>query len=120
MTTISILGIPDDAGILSYEAVCGDRSGSGKTPGEALDAVASQLCELKSNTLVVLQNNIPDTFFDEQQRNRLAELMDLWRHAKENDEELPKELLAELEGLAQAEVWAAGERAKSMADSLPK
>jgi hypothetical protein len=76
--------VTNDDGGKVYQAVAGKRQGNGNTPGEALDAIASQLGDSEASTLVVLQNNLPDPFFSETQRTRLALLMLKWRAARDN------------------------------------
>ena len=71
MTTITIL--PEKAD--SYRAVAGDKESTGRTAGEALDALTSQLEDEESGTLVIVQNRKPDEFFDAAQQARLTELM---------------------------------------------
>src|SRR5204863_8417673 len=97
MTTITIL--PEKAD--SYRALAGDKESTGRTAGEALDALTSQLAEDESGTLVIVQNHKADEFFDAAQQERLAELMEL-RQARtlssEEDQELESLVEAELDG----------------------
>jgi len=51
MTTITIL--PEKAG--SYRALAGDKESTGRTAGEALDALTSQLADDEGGTLVIVQ-----------------------------------------------------------------
>jgi hypothetical protein len=56
MTTITILPEKTDR----YRAVAGDKESTGRTAGEALDALTSQLSEIESGTLIVrLQTDSP-------------------------------------------------------------
>ncbi len=120
VATVSILPVPNDAGGQSYQAFSGDRHSQGRTPGEALDAITAQFEGVQASTLVVLQNHIPDQFFTADQSGRVEELMRRWRAARDSGESLsPKEQL-ELDGLVEAELRAAGQRAASMADELAK
>ncbi len=118
MRTISILNVPDSAGGHTFQAVAGDRHGNGKTPGEALDAIAAQLDSEESGTLVVLQNCRPDRYFTEEQKNRLRLLMERWRSARDTGAALPEHDKAELDALVNAELQASGRRAQAIADEL--
>ena len=118
MTTVSILPIPTDHGEKSYRAVAGDRQSSGKTAGEALDALTAQLGEEELNTLVIVQHHCPDRFFSAEQQKRLEELMDRWRNAREAGRALSSEEQAELDALVDAEVRAAADRAAALASEL--
>lgn len=118
MTKVAILPVAGNAGEVSYHAVAGDRRSSGRTAGEALDALTAQLSEGESGTVIVIQNSRPDRFFTASQRDRLAELMDRWRAARDRGEALSTDEQAELDSLADAELQAAGQRAASIADEL--
>ena len=120
MTTVSILSVTNDEGGKVYQAVAGDRQGNGNTPGEALDAITAQLGEAEASTLVVLQNNLPDAFFSEVQRTRLALLMQKLRAARDSGSVLSGEERSELDALIQSELCASALRAKAMVDSLIK
>jgi hypothetical protein len=95
MTTITILPEKTD----SYRAVAGDKESTGRTAGEALDALTSQLEDEEGGTLVIVQNYKPDRFFNAAQQERLTELMQL-REAVD----LSPEEESELEGLVEAEL----------------
>lgn len=56
MTTITILPEKSD----SYRAVAGDKESTGRTAGEALDALASQLEDEEAGTLVIVLNRRAD------------------------------------------------------------
>ncbi len=51
-----------------------------------------------------------DQFFNEQQKQRLSELMHLWKQARDRGQSLPKELQTELDNLVEAELKAATAR----------
>ena len=55
-----------------------------------------------------------DHFFSDDQRRRLGELMEKWRAARDEARALPPDEQAELESLIDAEVRAAGERARAI------
>ena len=120
MTTVTIVSIPSADGSRHYQAVVGDRCSDGKTPGEALDTVRAGFADTDSSTLIVLQNNLPDQFFSAPQRDRLETLMRLWRTARDQGTQLSNAEQCELDVLVQAELQAAGDRARAMADSLGK
>ncbi len=85
-----------------------------------LDAIAAQLGDSEASTLVVLQNNLPDAFFSETQRTRLALLMQKWRAARDSGTEFSAAEQSELDALVQSELSASALRAKAMLDSLIK
>lgn len=97
MTTITILPEKND----SYRAVAGDKESTGRTAGEALDALTSQLEGEESGTLVIVQNRRADRFFSATQQQRLAQLMHLRAAGKlsaEEEQELGSLVEAELDG----------------------
>ena len=117
MTKVAILPVAAETGEVSYHAVAGERRSSGRTAGEALDALAAQLGD-DDQTLVVIQTFRPDRFFPDAQRSRLATLMERWRAAGDGGEGLSADERAELNALIDAELLASGERAARMADDL--
>ncbi len=114
MTTISIMPESTSTGDRTYRAVAGQIQSVGKTPGEALDALTSQLGEAETGTLLVVQNLRPDRFFTAQQQQRLAELMRRWRAARDAGTALPPEEQAELDALVEAELRGAAARAAAL------
>jgi hypothetical protein len=109
MMTITIL--PEKTN--GYRAVAGDKESTGRTAGEALDALASQLDDEEGGTLVIVQNHKADRFFNNAQRERLASLMQL-REAKS----LSAEEERELESLIEAELDGARRRAEALLKEL--
>jgi DNA-binding NtrC family response regulator len=103
MMTITIL--PEESN--SYRALSGDKESTGRTMGEALDALRSQLTEEESGTLVIVQNYKPDQFFEAEQQERLTELMRLHKANSLTEEEE-----GELASLVEAELHGAMERAE--------
>lgn len=89
MTTVAILPVSDANGKKMYRAIAGDKQSTGKTAGEALDALTSQLKNSELGILLIIQSFSPDWFFGENQQQRLAELMTLWRKARDCGETLP-------------------------------
>ena len=120
MTTISIVPERQHEGNTNYRAVAGTLQSEGKTPGEALDALTSQLNETESSALVIVQQMRPDQFFTLAQQQRLAELMQRWRTARNTDTSLSPEEKVELEELVQAELQAATNRAASLIQQLER
>lgn len=119
MTKIAILPVPTGAGV-SYRAVTSDRESVGKTAGEALDALTTQLGTQETNTLVIVQNLRPDQFFTAEQQQRLAELMAHWRTARDQGYRLPPAEQAELDALIEAELKASEARTALLLDELAR
>ncbi len=118
MTKVAILPISTEKGDLSYCAVAGERQSHGRTAGEALDALTAQLSEDEASTLVIVQSLRPDRFFNAAQQQRLAELMERWRTARDKGEALPTDQQAELDVLVEAELSASADRAAALSDEL--
>jgi hypothetical protein len=118
MTTIAI--VPDRPGVsgTGYRAMAGKVQSVGRTAGEALDALTSQLGEAETGTLVVVQQLRPDRFFIAKRQQRLEELMKRWRNARDSGAALPQEEQAELDALTEAEWRAATEHAASLPSGL--
>jgi hypothetical protein len=109
MTTITILPEKIDR----YRAVAGDKVSTGRTAGEALDAITSQLAEGEGGTLVIVQNHRADEFFDAAQQQRLSALMIRRDAGNLSDEET-----SELETLVEAELDGARRRASALPHEL--
>src|SRR5436305_65718 len=118
MTAIAILPERPGAPADGFRAVAGNVQALGKTAGEALDAVAAQLDESESGTLVIVQHLRPDHFFTAEQRQRLQELMQLWRTARDNNSSLTTAEQVELNRLVEEELQAAGQRADALVREL--
>ncbi|WP_416666257.1 hypothetical protein [Egbenema bharatensis] len=114
MTTVAILPISDSNGERAYRAIAGDKCSVGKTAGQALDALTAQLDEIELSTLLVIQSFRPDPFFSAEQQERLSELMNLWRSARDQGQELAPEQQAELNGLVEMELQAATARTAAL------
>ncbi len=109
MTTITILPEKADA----YRAFAGDKESTGRTAGEALDNLTSQLSDDEGGTLVIVQNRQADKFFNQAQQSRLTKLMERRRtHALSKAEE------TELESLVEAELDGARLRAEALRVAL--
>lgn len=114
MPTVAILPISDSSGERAYRAVAGDKHSTGKTPGQALDALTAQLGQAEFSALLLIQNFCPDSFFNAEQQGRLAALMDLWRAARNQGQDLPPDQQAELDALVEAELRAATARTAAL------
>jgi hypothetical protein len=114
MITIAILPDTSSCGPAAYRAIAGSRQSVGRTPGEAQDALTQQLDREDMGTMVV-QNLRPDRLFTAQQQQRLAELMERWRKARDAQAPLSTADQAALNALVDAEVQAAGARAAPLA-----
>ena len=114
MTTISILPISGVSGEKSYRAIAGDKQWTGKTAGQALDGLTTQLAESEFSALLVIQSFNPDLFFSANQQKRLSELMSLWRVARDRGATLLLDQQAELDALVDAELQAATARTNSL------
>jgi len=110
MTTVAIVPIVDARGEKAYRAVAGDKRSTGKTAGQALDALTAQLNQGEIGGLLFVQGFQPDAWFTAAQQERLAELMGEWRAARDRGEELPPDRQAELDRLVEAELVAARRR----------
>jgi hypothetical protein len=102
---------------MTYRAVARNAQSTGRTAGEALDALIAQLGQEEAGTLIIVQLQRPDRFFSAQQQ-RLEELMSHWRAARDADGAMPPEEQAELEKLVEAELRAADERARALLNEL--
>ncbi len=118
MTKVAILPVPTGKGGISYRALAGDKRSQGKTAGEALDALTLQLSDDKASTLIIVQSQRPDCFFDAAQQQRLAELMERWRLARDRGETLSVEEQSELESLVKTELCASADRTDALVNDL--
>src|SRR5438874_1555908 len=109
MTTITILPEEKD----SYRAVAGDKESTGRTAGEALDALTAQLTEQEGRAFIVMLNRNADEFFTAAQQQRLGELMRL----REAGTLSPTDA-QELAALIEAELDGARRRALASLDGL--
>ena len=118
MNTIAILPEEDELHPKRFRAVATDRKATGRTPGEALDALTSQLAAEGAGAAVVLQLFHSDNYFSAEQRERLSALMTRWRAARETGGTLPPAEQAELERLVEEELEGSAERAARMSQGL--
>lgn len=118
MTRVAIVPVPTDEGKVAYHAMAGDKQSSGETAGEALDALTSQLSDDERATIVIVQSFGPDRFFDAERRQRMAELMERWREARDAGAPLPDPLQQELDALVEEEIRASARRTMALLDEL--
>ena len=115
MNTVAILPIWNASGEKSYRAISGNKQSVGKTAGQALDALTIQLGELEFRGLLIIDNFHDDQFFTREQQQRLSELMNMWRIARDQEQELPPEIQTELDNLVNLELNAATARTTFLA-----
>ncbi len=118
MTTIAIIPDNPSSSTPRFRAIAGEVQSVGATAGQALDALRAQLGEPEQTTLVVVQPMRPDALFTAAQQQRLAELMDRWRAARDAGTALPPQEQAELDALVEAELRAATDRSASLVRQL--
>lgn len=116
MTKAAIMPVPTETGGISYRGVAGETHSQGKTIGEALDALTTQLPGDDAVMLIVVQSLRPDRFFSAFQQQHLAELMEQWREANGAGISLSTNEQAELDALVEGEVIASGNRAAFLAE----
>ncbi|MFZ2358266.1 MAG: hypothetical protein WA040_02865 [Anaerolineae bacterium] len=118
MTSVAIMPVTKSGGEVRFYALAGDKNSHGRTPGAALDALTDQMAEEDLNTLIIVQNFRSDRFFDARQRQRLTELMDSWREARDAGIGLPRSTQAELDALIEAELRASADRTAALLAEL--
>jgi hypothetical protein len=118
MQTISIAAVATTNGERVYQAIIGDQQSTGKTAGEALDALTVQMGGEEINGFLLLQSCQPDQFFTTSQQQRLTELMSLWRTARDQGNTIPPEQQLELDNLIEAELYATAERSKAILSQI--
>lgn len=118
MTTVAIVPVQTRTGGRGFQAVAGRRMAAGDTAGQALDALTEQFPEVESESLLVVQQFRSDRFFNEQQQQRLSELMGRWRESRDAGGQWSAEDQAELESLIDDELQASGQRAQEVARGL--
>lgn len=118
MTTITIVPESNSPENPSFLAISGTLSSTGKTAGEALDALSVQLQDESGDTLVILHRGCPDEFFSAEKRSRLDALMGKWRTARDSGATLSPEEIAELESLVQAELRASAKRSQALVEKV--
>ncbi|MBV8858387.1 MAG: hypothetical protein JOZ02_15750 [Acidobacteria bacterium] len=118
MKAVAILPEADEAHPTAFRAVTADGKASGRTPGEALDALTSQSGAEKAGAAVIVQLFHPDNYFTAEQSERLSTLMARWRTARDAGSALPPAEQAELERLVEEELHGSAERAAQTSREL--
>lgn len=118
MTKVGLIREDVGGNEMTFRAVTSHRQAMGRTAGEALDALTSQLPADETDTLVIVRGLRPDQFFTEGQRQRLEQLMSSWRSARDAGTSLSAEEESELEIFIDAEVRAATLRAEALRRGL--
>jgi hypothetical protein len=119
MTTALLLPETSTSGETVFWAVVGNRQFSGRTPGEALDALLQQIPR-EEQTSILLRQFGPDEFFGEEKRSRLQFLMAKWRvhrdsgNKTETIESWRDAETEELQALTVEEMLASARRAESL------
>ncbi len=110
MTAIAIVPEPVSSTETKYRAISGACQSLGRSPGEALDMLSSQLGARDSGTLIVVQGMKLDEFFSEAQRQQLTDLMRRWRLARDEGSTFSTKEQTELEVLVAAELKGSAKR----------
>lgn len=111
MTDVSIHRDASGTSEVRYRAVAGNHQSTGRTAGEALDALNARLGPAESGSLVVVQQFQSDPFFSEEQFDRMRHLLD-HRDTLNDTERI------ELEALVKEELTASAKRTEALADAL--
>ncbi len=111
MTAVSIHTEQSEENSSCFRAVAGARESVGRTPGEALDALNSQLGESESGSLIIVQQMQSDPFFTQAQYLRMRQLLDCRITLTDLER-------AELEQLVKDELIASAKRTQALADAL--
>jgi len=120
MTKIAMFQENAGADQMAFRAVTVGNQAMGRTAGEALDALTTQLPHGETDTLIIVRSLRPDRLFTAAQRQRLEQLMARWRSARDAGESLAAEEQSELKSLIDAEVHAATERAAALSHELAR
>ena len=102
-----------------FSAVSGKYKSVGKTIGEAIDALEKQSAT-EPNSIIYIQDFQPDEFFTAKQQQRLSELMQKWRDARDHNLSFSAEDQRELEKLIDKELEGSAKRSAQIAENLGK
>ncbi|MFI5459977.1 MAG: hypothetical protein ACHRXM_31540 [Isosphaerales bacterium] len=120
MTKIAMFQENAGADQMTFRAVAVGNQAVGRTAGEALDALTTQLPDGEADTLIIVRSLRPDRLFTAAQRQSLEQLMARWRSARAAGESLAAGEQIELKNLIDAEVHAATERAPALSHELAR
>lgn len=120
MTKVAIQSEPTNGGLPAFRAAAGGKQSVGRTAGEAVDALVTQLpaADAQATTIVIVQGLRPAPFFTAAQQQRLAELMDRWRAARDAGGSPDAAEQAELDELADAELRGSADRSAALLREL--
>ncbi len=118
MTTVAIFPENTQSSAACFRAVAGDRNATGKTAGEALDALTAQIGDLDLGNLLLVKGSRPDRFFTAAQLDRLRELMARLHATRNAGEQFPAADFTELTALIDLELKASANRACAIAEVL--
>lgn len=118
MPTIAILPEYGEDQQTTFSAVTSGHKATGRTVGEALDALTSQLSAEELGGPVIVQQFHPDQYFSASQRDRLSTLMARWQSARDAGEALTAAEQSELEKLVEEETAGAGRRSAFILSNL--
>lgn len=88
------------------------------TGGLARDALTVQVQTHEQGNITTMENSTPDAIFTVEQQQRLEQLMNRWRNAREAGQRLIPKVQTELEDLMAAEVRGASQRAACLDQEL--
>jgi hypothetical protein len=114
MTRVAVLREGSGAAEATFRAIGGHVQASGRTAGEAVDALTARLPEGPDATLIIVRDLRPDHFLPAESRRRLDDLMARWRAARDSGSDLPDADRDELRRLVDAEVEASTARAEQI------
>ncbi len=121
MNTVEILPILEADGEKAYRAIAPTHNATGKTPGQALDALIALSEQPDFDRLIVTQSQddntpvaVDEPLFTSEQQDRLLLLMGLWQESRDKGQALPAEQKAELEALVEAELLAETARTEAL------
>ncbi|MGO9913687.1 MAG: hypothetical protein ACLQIB_03090 [Isosphaeraceae bacterium] len=118
MTKVAMFREDSGADQTAFRALTAHYQAVGRTAGEALDALTTQLGEDAADTLIIVRSLRPDQFFTLEQRQRLEQLMGRWRLARDAGQSLSADEQSELELLIDCEVRATTDRARALINEL--
>ncbi len=118
MAKVAILPELSSNGGVSFHAISGIKHSVGKTAGEALDSLTPLLRPEETANLVIVRSQHPDKFFSKELQDRLAQLMQNCRVARDSGTALPPNDEKELKHLVDCELLAAKLRAAALAKEL--
>ncbi|SRR5258708_5370218 len=113
MTSITIEIEEQAATKPRFRAIAGNRQSTGRTAGEALDALNLERDNDTNPALILVQQMGTDPYFSEDQFQRMKELL-------ARRESLSTAEQTELESIAREELMASGRRTQALADALEK